>query len=239
LDGIYVTYRNSKKKKNPWIGETKDTAFATQFHCLREYVNHLRLSLSSSSTDALNPNRRISFPLDEELEEFVNLKNKKEKSGALSKTLPVKLNSSEISELSEPPELPDIEPGEKIPSCSLMEYEALIANQKTPLDVIKYLKRISCELNQKIGGAVCPADTTVVPDDKPGHWIVNVKWALPVNNFALPDAPDPDELASWLVSAIPPKDPDAMSSSKGIFIDLDMSFFYDLTRKAYLVHSTQ
>ena len=117
-----------------------------------------------------------------------------------------------------------------------MEYEALITEQDSPLDVLYYLKATSTELNQRIGGAVCPSTPSIEPCG-PRSWVLTVKWALPMDNFALPGAPDPDELALWIIEKLPPHKPASMSSSKGVFMDLDMTFFQDLTRQAFEVHS--
>lgn len=199
--------------------DTRDSAFSKKMHCLSGYVDNLRNSLNSSREN-LKITTRVSFP-DEEMEV-----NTPKQSVDFSKSLP----SGYILKV-EPTISKKI-----IPSCSLVEYQAIIDEAPNQLEVVRYLKRTSSELNVKIGGAVCPADTNIIKEED--KWLVNVKWALPMDNFALEGAPDPDELAQWILEKLPPKDPTAMSSCKGIFIDLDMSFFSDLTRKALLKWST-
>ena len=189
--------------------------FGTGFNCLAQYVQHLRDSLTNFDLRGCGP---ISFPTEEEINAF-------------EQTLVEESESTEDSSAKEVQ-------SQIIPSCSLMEYEACISDQGSPLEVIHYLKDISAQLNKKIGGAVCPSSPEIRPHPTtPRTWIVGVKWALPMDNFAQPDAPDPDDLAIWIVSCLPPANPAAMSSSKGVFVDLDMSFFHNLTREAIRFHT--
>ena len=112
-----------------------------------------------------------------------------------------------------------------------MEYDAVISGQDTPLDVIKFLQKTSSELYRRIGGAVCPSNTLILPNG-PREWVVLVKWVLPMDNFAVPGAPDPDELAMWILEQLPPKDPAAMGSSKGVYVDVDLRILDKLTHAA-------
>jgi len=118
------------------------------------------------------------------------------------------------------------------PTCTLMEYEAVISDAESPLDVVLYLKDVSKQLKKKIGGVVCPGDNDMEPCG-PNKWVIKVKWALPMDNFANPDAPDPDELAMWILDKLPPSDPDAMGSSKGIFVDVDLNLLEKMTDDLY------
>ena len=125
-----------------------------------------------------------------------------------------------------------------INNCSLMEYETIITNKKSEYETLLYIQSLSDELFKKVGGAVCPSDLNIFEvnlprkDELKGDFKLKVKWMLPMGSFASPDAPDPEDLAMWLVDSIPPADANSMGSKRGIFIDVDLNVFKNLMNQA-------
>ena len=147
------------------------------------------------------------------------------------------LDSEEDDESDDDVEEEDDESDEPrmIPSCSLMEYDVIINDKKTPLEVIYSICKLSSQLNEMIGGAICPANSNIEQVGE-NQWQVKVKWALPMENFALPAAPDPNALAIWILEVLPPVKPEEMAARRGVFVDLDWSIFSNLSKQAIAAH---
>ena len=95
-------------------------------------------------------------------------------------------------------------PSEPKENCSLMEYESFLSGTSF-VDVITQIQRLDQELYEKVGGAMCisyPPGTIVClgeSQNEPGKqtYAFTVKWVMPMDAFSSPNAPDPNEIATW------------------------------------------
>ena len=128
---------------------------------------------------------------------------------------------------------------EVVCNCSLMEYDTLIYSKSTEKEVLEWISSISKQFYAKVGGVVCAANANVRHENNDGNekvYRVTVKWAMPMAAF-YDESLDANDVANWIWELIPPAEPGKMGSSRGIYVDVDLSILRKLHSSALAFYS--
>lgn len=121
---------------------------------------------------------------------------------------------------------------EYVCNCSLMSYDTLISGTSTKKEALDVIKGFSDVLYNKTGGVICASGYNISVELNKSQKVyrIPIKWVLPLQVFSNGQI-DPEEIATWIYEVVPPAFPEKMESTRGIYVDVDLSILRNTHHK--------
>lgn len=123
---------------------------------------------------------------------------------------------------------------ELVCNCSLMEYDTLIQGKRTPREAVDFIKETSDTFYDKVGGVICVSGNNITNVESNSGcektFRIPIKWVMPMKAF-MSETIDADEMATWISKVVPPAEPSKMGSTRGIYVDVDLSILREVHDK--------